>query len=128
MTGNFLVPVSLIVGPCAGDFRGSGFRLGRIIMGRVKHKTSSAYMLSNKGIYTNDVFDENTSLPIGEETNIIYTKNPEMSILKCSSRTSYVLFKWIQCENTLEYTKICRKLHKQLMTNILVCLRSCYIR
>jgi hypothetical protein len=29
MTGNFLVPVSPIVGPCAGDFRGSGFRLGR---------------------------------------------------------------------------------------------------
>ena len=57
MTGNFLVPVSPIVGPCAGDFRGSGFRLGRILRGREKHKTSSAYMLSNKGIYTNDVFD-----------------------------------------------------------------------
>ena len=41
------------------------------------------YMLSNKGIYTNDVLDENTSLLIGEETNIIYTKktwnvNPKM--------------------------------------------------
>jgi hypothetical protein len=48
---------------------------------------SSAYMLSNKGIYTNDVLDENTSLLIGEETNIIYTKKPEMSILKCSGIT-----------------------------------------
>jgi hypothetical protein len=95
MTGNFLVPVSPIVGPCAGDFRGSGFRLGRILRGRVKHKTSSAY-----GIFIQSIFltflDENTSLPIGEETNIIYTKNPKMSTLKCCSRTSYVSFKWIQ--------------------------------
>ena len=93
MTGNFLVPVSPIVGPCAGDFRGSGFRLGRIIMGRVKHKTSSAYMLSNKGIYTNDVFDIPSIL---EETNKIYTKTPKMSTLKRSAITCYVSFKWIQ--------------------------------
>ena len=97
-----------------------GFRLGRIIGGRVKHKTSSAYMLSNNGIYTNDVFDIPSIL---EETNIIYTKTPTLSILKHSARTCYVSFKWIQCENTREYTEICGKLHKQLMTNILVCLR-----
>jgi len=69
----------------------------------VRHKTSSAY-----GIFIQSIFltflDENTSLPIEEETNKIYTKNPKMSTLKCCSTTGYVSFKWIQCENTRKYT------------------------
>ena len=71
MTGNSLVPVSPIVGPCFRRFPWIGISSKSHIRGRVRHKTSSAYMLSNKGIYTNDVLDENTSLPIEEETNII---------------------------------------------------------
>jgi hypothetical protein len=80
-------------------------------------------MLSNKGIYTNDVLDENTSLPIGEETNIIYTKNPTLSILKHSARTRYVSFKWIQYEDTRNTRKYLDGMYKPLILNTLVCLR-----